>query len=83
MIENKLDGNLQLQNIGETHSYNTRLRANNNFYTKCIHTNLIKSSFSYAGPKLWREVPQELKCLNHKLFGKVYRKYLHGCYLDE
>ena len=83
MADGKLYGNLELQNINQTHSYNTRLRHNNNFYTTTFHTNLTKSSFSYAGPKLWREVPTNLKSVNDKYFGKLYKRYLHGCYCEE
>ena len=42
MIDGKLDGNLELQNINNIHNYNTRLRINNNFFTQSIQTNLIK-----------------------------------------
>ena len=61
----------------------TQIYKSTNTIYKSINTNISKSAFSYIGPKLWREVPLDLKFLNHNIFGKRYKRYLHGCYLEE
>ncbi len=77
-----MDGNLQLTSINQTHSYNTRLRSNNNFYTSAYKTNVGKLAFSFIGPRFWREVPNDLKTVNHNLFKNIYKKVLLDAYSD-
>ena len=58
------------RNVSDVHSYNTRSAAAGNFYIMHSRLELLKSSFSRFGAKLWNIVPSNLKELNNKNFKK-------------
>ena len=82
---NKVKGNL---NVGTTnaikltdkHKYNTRLAATSNYFMPQPRTNLGLMSFSYVGPKLWQDVPLNIKNLNASQFKSKYKKILLNRY---
>jgi len=37
-------------------------------------TDLGKKSIDYIGPKIWQEVPTELKVLSHRTFKQKYKQ---------
>ena len=49
------------ENIGQVHQRNTRLSCSNNFKVPNFKLEICRRSFMYRGPKLWRQVPPELK----------------------
>ena len=48
----------------KTSLYKTRLAAKQNYFQPRKRTELDKKTFSYIGPKIWQEVPFELKSLS-------------------
>ena len=80
MTKFDLNGELELVQLGNKHSYNTRLTTNHNYYSIPCNSNLAKTSFNYIAAKLWREVPTELKLLNPLIFKKRYKKHLIELY---
>ena len=80
MKSNKLYGELTLTNLTSHHNYRTRLSQEDNFYTKPCRTNLGQTAFEFIAPKLWREVPSELKPLNTHAFKNKYKNYLINLY---
>ena len=82
VLNSRLQGNLQLDNLHNTHHHNTRLRSGNNFYIGSSRTGLGKQGFSVVAPKFWQEVPKEFKLLpfnafKYKLKNKLLEKYSH------
>ena len=51
--------------ITQKHHYKTRLAAQQNYFQHRKRTELGKKTFSYIGPKIWQEVPFELKSLSY------------------
>ena len=61
-----------------SHSYNTRIRSNQNFFKPSVNTNIGKKSIQYRGVEVW----QSLK-LNIKLLGSTsFRTQVKKCFLD-
>ena len=49
--------------ITQKHHYETRLAVKQNYFQPRKRIELGKKTFSYIGPKIWHEVPFELKSL--------------------
>ena len=60
----------RLTKTSEVHSYNTRSTAYNNFYMPEARINLTKKSLLYSGPKIWNNIPPEIRSLPFFLFKK-------------
>ena len=62
--------------ITQKHHYKTRLAAQQNYFQPRKRTELGKKTFSYIGPKIWQEVPFELKSLSYNQFKKKFKLFL-------
>ena len=62
--------------ITQKHHYKTRLAAQQNYLQPRKRTELGKKTFSYIGPKIWQEVPFELKSLSYNQFKKKFKLFL-------
>ena len=62
--------------ITQKHHYKTRLAAQQNYFQPKNRTELGKKTFSYIGPKIWQEVPFELKSLSYNQFKKKFKLFL-------
>ena len=60
----------------ETHSYNTRYAANQNFFKPSVRTNYGVSTFQFSTIRIWESVPPELKRFPYMLFKKRYKRFL-------
>ncbi len=47
--------------VGATHERETRLSLSNNFTIPIFKLEICRKSFMHRGPKLWRQVPNDLK----------------------
>ena len=49
-------------------------------HRSCVNTNKLLKSFAHAGPKLWMEVPQNIRnnILHKKSFKRNIKKYLQS-----
>ena len=47
-----------------------------------LKINFEKQLFQHIGPKLWKEVPSELKTLPLKSFKKHYKNHFLSCYAN-
>ena len=65
---NNFTGSSNLIPLKHIHQHNTRLSSKNNFYQQQVVTNLGRSTFSSAGIKFWRSIPEDIKCSNLPLF---------------
>ena len=52
----------------QMHEHHTRLSSKNNYFIPRKRTDFGKKSFSFVGPKVWQNVPNELKVLNFSQF---------------
>ena len=57
------------------HSYNTRIRSNQNFFKPSVHTNIGKKSIQYRGVEVWQS-QLTIKLLDSTRFRKQIKKYL-------
>ena len=67
-----LIGNNTLIKTSEIHNYNTRLAGSLNYFIPQKRTCVGKRSFSFNGPKIWQNIPLEIKnsttgCFKYKL----------------
>lgn len=68
ILNNNLQGTLQLNSLDNIHSYNTRLKAKHNFFVNSCKTSLGKQGFNNIAAKFWRDIPNDLKKLNFGSF---------------
>ena len=66
--------------ITQKHHYETRLAAKQNYFPPRKRTELGKKTFSYIAPKIWQEVPFELKSLFYNQFKKKFKLFLTSQY---
>ena len=66
----------RLTKTSEVHSYNTRSTAYNNFYIPEARINLTKESLIYSGPKIWNNIPPEIRSLPFLPFKKKFKSHL-------
>ena len=59
--------------ITQKHHYKTRLAAKQNYFQPKKRTELGKKIYSYIEPKIWQEVPFELKSLSYQ-FEKKFKQ---------
>lgn len=76
----KLNEYQTIINITQIHHYKTRLAAKQNYFQPRKKTELGKKTLSYIGPKIWQEVPTELKSLSYYQFKKKLKCFLTSQY---
>ena len=82
MLNNNLQGTLQLNNLDNIHNHQTRLKSKHNFYINSVKTGLGKQRFNNIAPKFWHSVPTELKLLNFDTFKSKLKKTLIQTYTN-
>jgi len=65
--------------ISSAHKYQTRLASMQNYYLARMKTYLGQLSLKYIGPKIWSNIPENLKSSSPFSFGKNYKKVLVSC----
>ena len=51
-----------------SHSYNTRIRSNQNFFKPSVNTNIGKKSIQYRGVEAWQSLKLDIKLLGSTSF---------------
>jgi len=64
--------------IASVHKYQTRFAYLQKYYLPRMKTSLGQLSLKYVGPKIWCNIPENLKSSSPYSFGKKYKK---SCYL--
>ena len=77
-LEKNID--LPITSIQKTHHYNTRQSSNNDYFLPRKRTESGKKSFSFIGPKIWQEIPTQLKQSN--LSFNVFKKKLKQHFIN-
>jgi len=65
--------------ISSVHKYQTRLASLQKYYLPRMKTSLGQLSLKYIGPKIWSNIPENLKSPSPYSFGKKYEKVLLSC----
>jgi len=65
--------------IASVHKYQTRLTSLQKYYLPRMKTTLGQLSLKYIGPKIWSNIPENLKLSWLYSFGKKYKKVLLSC----
>ena len=65
--------------IASVHKYQTRLASLQNYYLTRMKTSLGQLALKYVGPKIWSDIPENLKLSSPYSFGKKYKKILLSC----
>ena len=59
-----------------SHSYNSRIRSNQNFFKPSVNTNLGNNSIQYRGVEVWQFLKLNIKLLGSTNFRTQVKKYL-------
>jgi len=59
-----------------SHSHNTRIRSNQNFFKPSVNTNIGKKSIYYRGAEAWQSLKLNTKLLGSTSFRTQVKKYL-------
>ena len=62
--------------------YCTRTSTKSNFVQTSARTEKAKSTISFLGPKIWREIPSDMKNLSNNSFKYQYKRRLRSCYAE-
>ena len=65
--------------IASVRKYQTRLASLQNYYLPRMKTSLGQLSLKFIGPKIWSNIPENLKSSSPYTFGKKYKKVLLSC----
>jgi len=65
--------------IASGHKYQTRLASLQKYYLPRMKTSLGQLSLKYIGPKIWSNIPDNLKSSSRYSFGKKYKKVPLSC----
>ena len=62
--------------VEKFHHYCTRTSTKSNFVQTSARTEKGKSTISFTGPKIWREIPSDMKNLSNNSFKYQYKRRL-------
>jgi len=62
--------------INGRHNYPTRIATNNNLITTSSKKSLTRRSIQYTGPRLWNNIPNDIRNKSFLAFCPTYEKYL-------
>ena len=65
--------------IASVHKYQTRVASLQKYYLPRMKTSLGQLSLKYVRPKIWSNIPENLKSSSRYSFGKKYEKVLLSC----
>jgi len=65
--------------IASVHKYQTRPASLQKYYLPRMKTSLGQLSLKFIGPKIWSNIPENLKSSSPYTFGKKYKKVLLSC----
>ena len=75
--------NFESFNLRPSHNYSTRHSVSQNLNSAFQRLTLTQHSISYRGPKVWNEVPENIKSLpRFTQFRKKYRSFLLSSYVN-
>jgi len=66
----------QFKYLTTSHSHNTRIRSNQNFFKPSVNTNIGKKSIQYRGVEAWQSLKLDIKLLGSTSFRTQVNKYL-------
>ena len=76
----KFTGSNNLVLLQDFHSYQTRLANSNNFFQQFTSSNLTQSTFSSAGLRFWRSLPNDIKLVKPSSFKYKVKYFLLNKY---
>ena len=76
----KFTGSNNLVLLQDFHSYQTRLANSNNFFQQFTSSNLTQSTFSSAGLRFWRSLPNDIKLVKPSAFKYKVKYFLLNKY---
>jgi len=65
--------------IASVYKHQARLASLEKYNLPRMKTSLGQLSLMYVGPKIWSDIPENLKCFSPYSFGKQYKKILLSC----
>ena len=74
----KGDYNLTLAN--QVHQYSTRFSNNTNYFRHSTTLGITDQALGTIGPKIWSEIPPDIKCLRYEPFVVKYKEHLISKY---
>ena len=65
-----------LKYLKTSHSYNTRIRSDQNFFKPSVNTNIGKKSIQYRGVEAWKSLKWDIKLLGSTTFRTQVKNYV-------
>ena len=65
------------------HAHNTRYSSKSNYYIKPTNLRIGRRTMHILGPKIWAQVPYELKQAPTNLFAKKLKNHMLSKYLND
>ena len=66
--------------LDELYSYNTRTKHKRNYFVTRISTKQAQKYLIYIGPKIWNQIPLQVKEMNFYRFKKEFKRILIDTY---
>ena len=73
---NNYEGKFKLKLAKQVHQHSTRFSNTSNYFRQTFTLNTTSQALCIIGPKIWSEIPNDIKSLNYKLFISKYKNYL-------
>jgi len=60
--------------LDEFHHHDTRKKQNKNYYISRVETKQAQKMLTYAGPKVWNQIPRQIKEMKMSKFKEELKK---------
>ena len=80
---NSYKGKYDITSVKNVHNYPTRFAESLNFYEQPSTLKSTNRALSVAGPKVWAQIPKEIKTLPFNTFKVVYKNFLLEKYCEK
>ena len=80
---NSYKGKYNITSVKNVHNYPTRFAESLNFYEQPSTLKSTNRALSVAGPKVWAQIPKEIKTLPFNTFKVVYKNFLLEKYCEQ
>ena len=81
--QDKLSQQSLYSQVSSLHDHNTRYSSKSNYYIKPTNLRIGRRTMHILGPKIWAQVPHELKQAPTNLFAKKLKNHLRSKYLND
>ena len=81
--QDKFSQQCSYSQVSSLHDHNTRYSSKSNYFIKPTNLGIGRRTMHIFGPKIWAQVPRELKQASTNLFAKKLKNRMLSKYLDD